>query len=100
MGFQKPNALQYRKLMDLHGQALMEDERPNDVYSLLKLVRLTERIGELHASKQPMADPQMESFNAELNVQMFSGELQEWRSSTPDHIKNLRTSQHKSGAKC
>ncbi|KAF4635325.1 hypothetical protein G7Y89_g2780 [Cudoniella acicularis] len=89
MGFQKPNAMQYRNLMDLHGQSLLEDEGPTEIQSLLKLQRLAERIVELHQSKQTTSDSYMDTFNSEVNVQIFINELQEWRDSTPQEIKNL-----------
>jgi hypothetical protein len=44
LGFQKPNNLRYRNLMDSHGQALMQDETSAEIASLVKLQRLAERV--------------------------------------------------------
>lgn len=88
-GFQKPNNLHYRNLMDLHGEVLMLDEYSPEIYSLVKLQRLTEKIMEWHASKQPVGDSQMEALNAEVNIQIFLNELLEWRNSTNDVVRNL-----------
>jgi hypothetical protein len=76
--------------MDAHGESLMEKERPAPVHSLVKLQRLNERISELHNNKQLTEDPHLDSLNAELNVQIFMNELQEWRGSIPDEVSNLR----------
>jgi hypothetical protein len=76
--------------MDSHGQALVQDESSAEIASLVKLLRLAERIVETHASKESTGDPQMEALTAEVNIQMFLNELQEWRRSTPDIVKNMR----------
>ena len=92
MGFQKPNNLQYRNLMDVHGESLLQNEVSNEVASLVKLQRLAERIAELHTTKQPVYDPHMNSLTAEMNVQIFLNEVQEWRRVTTDEIKSHRMS--------
>lgn len=76
--------------MDSHGQALMLNEPSSEVYSLVKIQRLAERIAETHAMKEPTGDPEMDALTAEVNVQMYQNELQEWRNTTPDSIRNLR----------
>jgi hypothetical protein len=97
MGFQKPNNLHYRNLMDDRGEALLQHESHNnfnssDIASLVKLQHLTERIGEVHMSKpQAASDYQDVSIVTEMNMQMFLGELQEWRANTSADIQNLRT---------
>ncbi|CZR61408.1 uncharacterized protein PAC_11304 [Phialocephala subalpina] len=91
-GFQKPNNLHYRNLMDIHGEVLMLDEYSPEIYSLVKLRRLAEKISEWHSSKQPVSDSQMEALNAEVNIRIFLNELLEWRNSTSDMIRNLRGS--------
>jgi hypothetical protein len=97
MGFQKPNNLHYRNLMDDRGEALLLHEAHRDpqsinIISLVKLQHLTERIGEVHMSKSQASDYADASLLAEMNIQMFLSELQQWRSSTSDDIKHLRTS--------
>jgi hypothetical protein len=92
MGFQKPNNLQYRNLMDTHGESLLQTEASNEVTSLVKLQRLAERIAELHTTKQPVYEPHMNSLTAEMNIQIFSNEVHEWRRATPEETKNLRMS--------
>ncbi|RDL30129.1 uncharacterized protein BP5553_10407 [Venustampulla echinocandica] len=89
MGFQKPNNLPYRNLMDIHIQTPTKDENTAVVYSLIKLQRLTERISEVYETKTWAADPHTGAFHAELNIQIFLNELQEWRNSTSDEIRNL-----------
>lgn len=92
LGFQKPAELRYRNLMDSHGQSLVQGESSSEISSLIILQRLAKRIAEVHSSDQPKGDPQMEALNAEVNIQMFQHELQEWRVSTSAAIKNLRKS--------
>ncbi|KUJ19262.1 uncharacterized protein LY89DRAFT_731670 [Mollisia scopiformis] len=88
-GFQKPNNLQYQSLMDVHGEVLMLDEHSPEIYSLVKLQRIAEKIMMWHSSKQPAGDSQMDALNAEVNIQIFLNELNEWRHSTNDVIRNL-----------
>jgi hypothetical protein len=76
--------------MDSHGQSLVQDEGSAEISSLVKIQRLAERIAEVHSSDEPRGDPQMEALNAEVNIQMFQHELQEWRDSTSPSIRNLR----------
>ena len=77
--------------MDVYGESLMDEELLAPVYSMVRLRRLNEKITELHASKQLSDDPHLDSLNAELNVQIFTNELQQWRDSIPDEIRSLRT---------
>lgn len=91
LGFQKPNNLHYRNLMDDHGRALVQDESSAEISSLVKLQRLAERVAEIHSSKESNGDAQREALTAEVNIQMLLNELQEWRRSTPDAIRNMRT---------
>jgi len=90
LGFQKPNNLRYRNLMDTHGQALVQDESSAEISSLVKLQRLAERVAEIHSTKEFIGDPQIQAVSAEVNVQMLLNELQEWQRSTPDVIRNMR----------
>jgi hypothetical protein len=77
--------------MDIHGQSLLLEESSAEISSLVKLQRLAERIAEVHSSNEPKGDPQMEALNAEVNIQIFQHEIQEWRNSTSAPIRNLRT---------
>ncbi|TVY30151.1 hypothetical protein LHYA1_G001118 [Lachnellula hyalina] len=88
-GFGKPNNLRYSNVMDVYGESLMDEELLAPVYSMVRLRRLNEKITELHASKQLSDDPHLDSLNAELNVQIFTNELQQWRDSIPDEIRSL-----------
>jgi hypothetical protein len=90
LGFQKPAELRYRNLMDSHGKSLLQEESSAEVSSLVKLQRLAERIAEVHQSFELKGDPQMEALNAEVNIQMFQHEVQEWQKSVPTHVRNLR----------
>ncbi|TVY94479.1 hypothetical protein LAWI1_G001210 [Lachnellula willkommii] len=88
-GFGKPNNLRYSNVMDVHGESLLDDELLAPVHSMVRLRRLNEKITELHANKQLSDDPHLDSLNAELNVQIFTSELQQWRDSTPVEISSL-----------
>lgn len=88
-GFQKPNNIVYREIMDVHGEVLMLDEFSPEIHSLVKLERLVEKISEWHSSKMPSDHSQMEALNDEVNIQIILNELSEWRASTPDLVKNL-----------
>ena len=88
MGFQKPNNLQYRNLMDSHGASLLESDCPDEIYALVKLLHLIERI----AGMQRMNSSGLFDLANDMNIQMFMNELQEWRAATPVEIRNLRTS--------
>ena len=92
MGYQKPNNLPHRSLMNTHGELLMSDDNLIDIYSMIRLQRLLERISEADDSKKPICDHHMIGFDPEVKIQLFQNELQEWHNSTPDHIKNLRKS--------
>lgn len=76
--------------MDTHGEVLMLDKYSPEIYSLVKLQRLTEKISEWNALKQPASDSQMDALNSEVSIQIFLNELLEWRNSTSDLIKNSR----------
>jgi hypothetical protein len=76
--------------MDGHGQSLLQDESSAEISSLIKLQRLAERIAEVHRSSEPKGDLQMEALNAEVNIQMFQHEVQEWRKSIATLVRNLR----------
>ena len=98
MGFQKPNNLHYRNLMDDRGETLLQQETQgaftsNDITSLVKLQHLTERIGEVHQMSKARAVGEVRdsSLITEMNIQMFINELQEWRTNTSAEIQNLRT---------
>jgi hypothetical protein len=98
MGFQKPNNLHYRNLMDDRGEALLQHEsqgalNSNDISSLVKLQHLTERTSEVHqkSKAQATSNYQDASLMIEMNIQMFLNELQEWRMSTSPEIQKLRT---------
>jgi len=90
MGFQKPNDIRYRKLMESNDQILLQDERSEEVASLVQLQRLAERVAEFHSAIEATEDPQMATITAEVNTRIFRNELDQWRSSTPDVIRNLR----------
>lgn len=96
MGFQKPNNLHYRNLLDARGEAFLQDEShgcfsSNDITSLVKLQHLTEQIGEVHASKSATSDYQDASLITDMNIQMFLNELEEWKTTTSAEIQNLCT---------
>lgn len=85
MGFQKPNNLQYRNLMDSHGASLLESDCPDEIYALVKLLHLIERI----AGMQRMNSSGLFDLANDMNIQMFMNGLQEWRAATPAEIRNL-----------
>jgi hypothetical protein len=88
MGFQKPNNLRYRNLMDTYGISLLERDCPDEIYALVKLLHLIERI----AGVQRMKATGSFDLTNDMNIQIFMNELQEWRASTSIEIRNRRTS--------
>ncbi|KAL2064298.1 hypothetical protein VTL71DRAFT_4792 [Oculimacula yallundae] len=90
-GFRKPNSHHYRDLLDKDGEGLMADDYLTEIGSSVKLQRLCEQIGEVNALPRLDIDPRMEALNDEVNIQMFLGQLQEWQTSTPEHIKSQAT---------
>ncbi|KAG0647752.1 Transcription factor himD [Hyphodiscus hymeniophilus] len=96
MGFQKPNNLHYRNLMNDRGEALLQHETDgnftsNDITSLVKLQHLTERIGEVHQMSRSQAGDEVQDgcLLTVMNIQMFLNELQEWRTTTSAEIQSL-----------
>ena len=89
MGFQKPNNMQYRNLMDDLGESLLLDEPSDDLVALVGMQRLSENIAAFHRSKDlDVNDP----ITAEMNAQIFQSELNTWRAKTSDEVRSLRTS--------
>jgi hypothetical protein len=82
--------LQYRNLMDTRGKELLQDENSTDIYSMVKLQRLAERIAEMHSSNQLAVDLHMQALSAEMNIQLFLDELQEWRASMSGAVRTSR----------
>jgi hypothetical protein len=89
MGFQKANHMHYRNLMDTRGESLLQGEDSQDIYSLVKLQRLSEKISEAYKSK-PSVELDADPFNDEVKIQQFLGEYQDWRRSTSDFFRNIR----------
>jgi hypothetical protein len=88
MGFQKPNNMQYRDLMDELGESILQAEPSSDLTALVRLERLAETIAVFHRSKDfDKNDP----IAAEMNAQMFRNELQAWREGTLSEVRALRT---------
>lgn len=86
MGFQKPNYVQYRNLMDGHGMTLLHGVCPEDIFALVKLLHLIERIATVFRSiKNPTFDP-----NNDMTIQVFLNELQELRGSISPEVRNMR----------
>lgn len=85
MGFQKPNNLQYRNLMDTRGLSLLHNDCPDEIYSLVRLQHIAERIVQYHRRKKT-------NVTSDMNIQIFLNEIQEWRARTPLEIRNLRKS--------
>jgi hypothetical protein len=77
--------------MGSHGQRLLKNESSAEISSLITLHYLLLRIADVHSSYEPTEDLQMETLKAEVNIQMFQHEIQEWRTSVPMSIRNMRT---------
>jgi hypothetical protein len=97
MGFQKPNNLHYKNLMDHRGEIVLQEESSgifsaSDIYALVRLQNLTERIGEAHSKPPETSERSDDPLWDEMNIQKFLGELDEWRRLAPNSIRNLRTS--------
>ena len=91
MGFAKPNHLEYRNLMTAQGESLLQEEAQEEVTALITLQRLTDKINVFHREKSIDAHDPNHSITAEMNVQMFQSELDQWKLSTRDRVRNLRT---------
>ncbi|KAH8591825.1 hypothetical protein B0O99DRAFT_266476 [Bisporella sp. PMI_857] len=89
MGFQKPNHLQYRNLMDAQGEFLLQDEHQTDVIALVTIQRIIERISIYHREKEIDPNDVNRLVNAEISVQIFYNELEQWQLSTPDETRNI-----------
>jgi hypothetical protein len=76
--------------MDTRGEELLQDENSTDIYSMVKLQRLAERIAEMHTSNQLAVDLHMQALSAEMNIQLFLNELQEWGASTFGVVRTSR----------
>lgn len=86
MGFQKPNYVQYRDLMDNRGMSLLHSDCPEDIFALIKLLHLIERIATVFRSVQkPSFDP-----NNDMTIQIFVSELQELRGSISPEVRSMR----------
>jgi hypothetical protein len=94
MGFQKPNGLKYNDIMDRYGTALMKDSEVWSDVSLLPLVKcqyIRERIRDSLFSLQANGTNfDVSPFQAEMNVQAFHNEVEEWKRTIPDGIKTMR----------
>ncbi|KAI9055633.1 hypothetical protein LZ554_000577 [Drepanopeziza brunnea f. sp. 'monogermtubi'] len=90
MGWRKPNNRHYRDLLDHHSPDLMHEELQTEIGSLVRLQRLSERIGETNSPNTSSAqDPQTEALTAEVNIQVFLHELQDWQACTSEAIQSL-----------
>ncbi|EKD21312.1 hypothetical protein MBM_00425 [Drepanopeziza brunnea f. sp. 'multigermtubi' MB_m1] len=90
VGWRKPNNRHYRDLLDNHSPELMHEELQTEIGSLVRLQRLSERIGETNSPNTSSAqDPQTEALTAEINIQVFLRELQDWQACTSEAIKSL-----------
>jgi hypothetical protein len=96
MGFQKPNGLKYNDIMDEYGTALIKDSEFWSDISLLPLVKcqyIRERIRDSLFSLQTSGSTfNVLPFQAEMNVQAFHNEVEEWKRTVPEGIKSMRMS--------
>jgi len=94
MGFQKPNGLKYNEIMDEYGTALAKDPEFWSDISLLPLVKchyIRERIRDSLFNLQKNGSSfDISPFQAEMNVQAFYNEVEEWKRTVPDGIKSIR----------
>jgi hypothetical protein len=93
MGFQKPNGLKYNVIMDEYGTALAKDPEFWSDISLLPLVKyqyIHERIRDSMLNLQTSGSPfEISPFQAEINVQAFYNEVEEWKRTVPEGIKSM-----------
>jgi hypothetical protein len=96
MGFQKPNGLKYNDIIDEYGTALIKDSEFWSDISLLPLVKcqyIRERIRDSLSSLQTSGSAfNALPFQAEMNVQAFHNEVEEWKRTVPEGIKSMRIS--------
>jgi len=75
--------------MDDHGRALLLSSPSSDFFALVQLQHLRERIAKIHLTKTPAADLRMEAINAEMNIQIFLNELEDWSNSVDEDVQNF-----------
>ncbi|KAH8587721.1 hypothetical protein B0O99DRAFT_391680 [Bisporella sp. PMI_857] len=90
MGFQKPNHLQYRNLMGAQGESLLQSEHQAEVIALIIIQRLTEKIANFHRERHVDPDDPNRIVNAEISLQIFHSELDQWRLPPPTETQNMR----------
>lgn len=90
MGFAKPINLEYRNLMDAQGESLLQDENNEEVVALISLQRILEKIAVFHRYKDIDPHDPNRSLTAEMNVQIFQSEVDQWRLSTREQTRSLR----------
>jgi hypothetical protein len=78
--------------MDAHGRAILLSSPSCDFFAMVQLQHLRERVAKVHLTKTPAADSRMEAINAEMNIQIFLNELQDWNACTSEEVKNLSKS--------
>lgn len=74
--------------MSTHSEELMQHKLTTEIGSLVILQRMCERIGDANITKRPTLAAHMESLDDQENIQRFLIELEEWRQSTPDHVRS------------
>lgn len=90
MGFSKPNNLGYHNLMDVQGESLLQDEAREEVIALIALQRHAEKVSVFYRGKVIDPHDPNHSVIADMNVQTFQNELEQWRLITRNEIRNLR----------
>ena len=76
--------------MDVQGESLLQDEAQEEVTALITLQRLAEKISVFHRGRKIDAHDPNHSLAAEMNVQAYQNELDQWRLSTKDQVRHLR----------
>lgn len=80
--------------MDKYGVALAKDPEHWSDISLLPLVKcqyIRERIRDSLFNLQTSGNPfEISPFQAEMNVQAFHNEVEEWKRTVPEGVKSMR----------
>jgi hypothetical protein len=75
--------------MDSRGEELLQAENSSEIYYVVKLQRLWERIAELQFSKERGLEIHMQSLTGEMATQTFLNELEDYKRSTSDSVRNI-----------
>ena len=88
MGFQKPNSIQYRNLMDSRCLEILQEDPSDEICFIVKLQRFWERLSEYYNTKDQELISQQSSLGSEAVVEMFLKQLEDFGQPMSDGSEN------------